>query len=103
MNKDELKGRAENLKGRVKEAFGSLTGDKSKQGEGFIERVKGTVREKLGKAKDETSHQASDETLHETSPEGSPETSTETSSGTSGEEPSIRKDRSVSREEDEDE
>ena len=84
MNKDELKGRAENLKGRVKEAFGSLTGDKAKQGEGFVERVKGAVREKFGKAKDEASHEASTETSSEEAP----------ASGT---------DRSVSREEDEDE
>jgi len=30
MNKDELKGKAENLMGRAKEAIGSLTGDKRK-------------------------------------------------------------------------
>jgi uncharacterized protein YjbJ (UPF0337 family) len=97
MNKDELKGKAENLKGRVKEAFGSVTGDKSKQAEGFVERVKGTVREKFGKAKDVTEHEAdeADEALRETSPE--------TSTDTSSEEPPVsRTDRSVSRE-DEDE
>src|SRR3954469_7581663 len=41
MNKDELKGKAENLKGRVKEAFGALTGDKKAQAEGEIDRGKG--------------------------------------------------------------
>ena len=51
MNKDELKGKAENLKGRVKQAIGALTGDKSKEGEGLLDRVRGAVREKLGKAK----------------------------------------------------
>ena len=55
MNKDELKGKFENLKGRVKEAAGSLTGDKAKEGEGFIDRVKGEAREKLGKGKEEVS------------------------------------------------
>ena len=35
MNKDELKGKMENLKGRVKEATGALTGNKGKQAEGM--------------------------------------------------------------------
>jgi uncharacterized protein YjbJ (UPF0337 family) len=51
MNKDELKGKAEHLKGRAKEAFGILTGDKRKEGEGLFDRVRGAVREKFGKAK----------------------------------------------------
>ena len=59
MNKDELKGKAENLKGRAKEAFGALTGDKQKQGEGFLDRVRGAVREKFGKAKHEVSRDVS--------------------------------------------
>ena len=50
MNKDELKGKAENLKGRVKQAVGALTGDKSTEGGGLFDRVRGAVREKLGKA-----------------------------------------------------
>jgi uncharacterized protein YjbJ (UPF0337 family) len=84
MNKDELKGKAENLKGRAKEALGSLTGNKERQGEGFIERVKGTVREKFGKAKREASSAASS---------ASREADREASSV----------DRSVSRQEDDDE
>ncbi|HEY7375750.1 MAG TPA: CsbD family protein [Polyangia bacterium] len=80
MNKDELKGKAENLKGRVKEAAGSLFGDKKKEGEGFIERVRGAVREKMGKAKEE---------VHRDAP----------SEGGSA----SRQDRSVSRQEDDDE
>lgn len=55
MNKDELKGKAENLKGRVKQAVGSLMGDKSTEGEGLFHRVRGAVREKFGKAKHEPS------------------------------------------------
>jgi uncharacterized protein YjbJ (UPF0337 family) len=55
MNKDELKGKGENLKGRVKEAYGSLSGDKGKQAEGLIERMRGAVREKFGKGKEEVS------------------------------------------------
>lgn len=87
MNKDELKGKAENLKGRVKEAMGALTGDKEKEGEGLIDRVKGAVREKMGKAKDEVSR------------EGSPRESTSEDEDVG----SASEDRSVSREEEDDE
>ena len=59
MNKDELKGKAENLKGRVKQAVGSLAGDKSTEGEGLLDRVRGAVRERFGKAKRETSRDVS--------------------------------------------
>ena len=55
MNKDEVAGKGENLKGRAKEAYGSLTGDKRKQAEGLFDRIRGAVREKLGKGKREAS------------------------------------------------
>ena len=55
MNKDQIKGKVENIKGRAKEAAGSLTGDKEKQAEGTVERIKGAVREKVGQAKEELS------------------------------------------------
>ena len=87
MNKDELKGKAENLKGRVKEAMGSITGNKEKEAEGMVDRVKGATREKIGKAKDEVSR------------EGSPRESTSEDEDVS----SASEDRSVSREEDDDE
>jgi uncharacterized protein YjbJ (UPF0337 family) len=50
-NDDTIKGKAENLKGRVKQAFGSLTGDKGKEAEGLGERVEGAAREKVGEVK----------------------------------------------------
>jgi uncharacterized protein YjbJ (UPF0337 family) len=59
MNKDELKGKGENLKGRVKQAIGSLAGDKRTEGEGLLDRVRGAMREKFGKAKRETSRDVS--------------------------------------------
>jgi uncharacterized protein YjbJ (UPF0337 family) len=59
MNKDELKGKAENLKGRAKQAAGSLSGHKRTEGEGLVDRVRGAVREKVGKAKRETSRDVS--------------------------------------------
>jgi uncharacterized protein YjbJ (UPF0337 family) len=52
MNKDELKGKMENLKGRAKEATGAITGDKEKQAEGTVERVRGAAREKIAEAKE---------------------------------------------------
>ena len=45
MNKDELKEKAEHLKERVKEAFG----DNKKKAEGFIDRMRETVRPKTDK------------------------------------------------------
>jgi uncharacterized protein YjbJ (UPF0337 family) len=51
MNRDELKGKAENLKGRVKEAFSALTGDKKKQAEGTFERAHGAAEEKIAEVK----------------------------------------------------
>jgi uncharacterized protein YjbJ (UPF0337 family) len=59
MNKDEVAGKGENLKGRAKEAYGSLTGDKRKQAEGLFDRIRGAVREKLGKGKREVSRDMS--------------------------------------------
>ena len=51
MNSDELKGKAENLKGRAKEAAGTVTGNKRLEGEGLADRAKGAVREKIGELK----------------------------------------------------
>jgi uncharacterized protein YjbJ (UPF0337 family) len=47
-NEDEVKGKFENLKGRVKEAIGTVTGDKKLEAEGAVERVGGAAREKVG-------------------------------------------------------
>ncbi|HVZ89221.1 MAG TPA: CsbD family protein [Polyangia bacterium] len=50
MNKDdlkrELKDKAENIKGRVKEAFGTVTGNKRAEAEGAAERFTGAAKEK---------------------------------------------------------
>lgn len=53
MNKEQIKGKAENLKGRVKEAAGALTGNKSRQADGLIDRVSGAAREKVGQARND--------------------------------------------------
>ncbi len=39
-------------KGRVKEAAGDISGDKSKKSEGRSDQNKGTAKDKLGKLKD---------------------------------------------------
>ena len=51
MNRDELEGKKENLKGRVKEAAGVLTGNKDLEVEGGDERAGGAAQEELGQAR----------------------------------------------------
>jgi uncharacterized protein YjbJ (UPF0337 family) len=53
MDKGELKGKAENIKGRIKQAVGSMAGNKKLEAEGLAERAKGAAREKVGQAKEE--------------------------------------------------
>lgn len=63
MNKDQMKGKLDNLKGRVKEAIGAAGGDKRTEAEGFTERVKGAVQKKYGDAKEAISrHDKQDDT-----------------------------------------
>ena len=51
MNRDEIRGKVENLKGRMKEAFGTLTGHKRKEAEGMSERIRGEADEKIAQLK----------------------------------------------------
>jgi len=51
MNKDQIKGKAENLKGRAKKVVGAVTGNRGTQVKGAIDRAKGTLREKVGDVK----------------------------------------------------
>jgi uncharacterized protein YjbJ (UPF0337 family) len=51
MSNEDIKGKAENLKGRVKQAAGTLTGDKKLEAEGAVDRAKGAAREKIGEVK----------------------------------------------------
>jgi uncharacterized protein YjbJ (UPF0337 family) len=52
MNKDQVKGAAEQGKGKVKEATGDLTGNKSLEREGEADQVKGKVQKNYGDAKE---------------------------------------------------
>jgi uncharacterized protein YjbJ (UPF0337 family) len=45
---NSLEGKGENLKGRVKDALGGLTGDSKLQGEGKMDQLKGKVQDKVG-------------------------------------------------------
>jgi uncharacterized protein YjbJ (UPF0337 family) len=51
MNRDEIEGKKENLKGRIKEAAGALTGNEDLESEGANERADGAVQEGLGRAR----------------------------------------------------
>ncbi len=45
--KRDIKGKVDNIKGRVKEAIGALSGNKEQEGEGMAERAKGAAQEKV--------------------------------------------------------
>ncbi|MEP6769605.1 MAG: CsbD family protein [Acidobacteriota bacterium] len=51
MNRDEIDGKKDNLAGRIKEAAGTLTGNKDLESEGANQRAGGAVEEGLGKAR----------------------------------------------------
>jgi uncharacterized protein YjbJ (UPF0337 family) len=51
MNKDQLKGRLEELKGSIKEATGKLVGDDTLEAKGIIQKNVGEVQEKVGDLK----------------------------------------------------
>ena len=47
---NSAKGKATDLKGKVKDAVGGLTGDTSLQGEGKMDQAKGKVQDAFGQA-----------------------------------------------------
>jgi uncharacterized protein YjbJ (UPF0337 family) len=49
--KDRAKGRAQELKGKIKEKAGRATGNRRTEDEGSAEKVGGTVRRKVGEVK----------------------------------------------------
>jgi len=51
-SKDGAEGALDKAKGRVKEAGGSLSGDKDKKAQGRSDQRKGTVKDKKGAARD---------------------------------------------------
>lgn len=53
MNKDQVKGVAEQAKGKIKEAAGDLTGNRQLQQEGRADQVGDSVRNGVGDAKEQ--------------------------------------------------
>lgn len=53
MNKDQRQGISDNVKGRVKEAAGVLSGDKNLESEGAADRLKGAAKKVVGDLKHE--------------------------------------------------
>jgi len=51
MNRDELEGRTEQVKGKVKKAVGDLTDDERLHDEGAADEAAGDVQEGYGKAR----------------------------------------------------
>jgi uncharacterized protein YjbJ (UPF0337 family) len=51
MNKDELEGKAEALKGRVKQGVGDLTNDEQLRDEGVADEAAGEAQAGVGKAR----------------------------------------------------
>ena len=51
MNRDELNGKADKVKGRVKQAAGDLTNDEQLHDEGVADEAAGNVQEGFGRAR----------------------------------------------------
>ena len=51
MNKDELDGKVDRLKGKIKEQVGEATNDEDLRGEGLEDQAAGRVQEGFGKAR----------------------------------------------------
>ena len=51
MNRDEVEGKAKEIKGRVKQGVGDLTDDQNLHDEGVADEAEGEVQKGFGKAK----------------------------------------------------
>jgi uncharacterized protein YjbJ (UPF0337 family) len=52
MDKDRVKGAAQQVKGKVEEAVGKAVGDAKLEGEGEADKTEGKIRNAIGGAKD---------------------------------------------------
>jgi len=52
MNKDNVKGTGNQMKGSVKETAGKVTGDHALEGEGLLDKAKGAAQSAVGAVKD---------------------------------------------------
>jgi uncharacterized protein YjbJ (UPF0337 family) len=53
MDNDRIKGKMNDLAGKVKSKLGEMTGDRETQAEGIGQQIKGKVENAVGKVKDE--------------------------------------------------
>ncbi|NMF98240.1 CsbD family protein [Aromatoleum toluolicum] len=53
MNKDQVKGRIEEAKGKMKEVAGKVSGDKKLEREGKIQNISGKVQAGIGDLKED--------------------------------------------------
>ncbi|HXB20623.1 MAG TPA: CsbD family protein [Candidatus Solibacter sp.] len=60
MDKDRIKGKMEDMGGRVERQVGEWTGDKKAESEGAAHQIKGKVRHAVGKTKDAVRDAAGD-------------------------------------------
>jgi uncharacterized protein YjbJ (UPF0337 family) len=60
MDSDRIKGKAEDIAGRVKRQVGEWTGNEDAQAEGAAQQIKGKVQNAWGKAKDAAKDAADD-------------------------------------------
>ena len=51
MNRDQVKGTAKDVAGKVQQRFGELTGNKSQQVKGAAKQVEGKVQKEVGNVK----------------------------------------------------
>lgn len=52
MNKDQIKGTAKNVVGKIQESVGKATGSKTQQAKGIAKQVTGKAQESYGDAKE---------------------------------------------------
>jgi uncharacterized protein YjbJ (UPF0337 family) len=52
MNKDQIKGKAKDVGGKIQEGVGKAVGSSEQQAKGLNKQVEGKVQEKVGDAKD---------------------------------------------------
>jgi uncharacterized protein YjbJ (UPF0337 family) len=57
MNEDQFKGKWNQVKGKMKQAYGDLTDDDLKYAEGKSDELLGRLQEKTGKTKEELKEQ----------------------------------------------
>ncbi len=53
MNRDQIKGKAKEIKGDIKKRIGGATEDPGKQAEGWLEEQEGKVQKKVGDLEEE--------------------------------------------------